>query len=46
MNQDDVNGRVRFETRAGDGSMEDYNRAGEKLVKWIIVEDHRLVRPQ
>jgi hypothetical protein len=33
MNQDDVNGRVCLENRAGDGHMEDYIKAEERISK-------------
>jgi len=33
MNQDDVNGRVCLENRAGDGRREDYNKTTEKVSK-------------
>jgi len=33
MNQDDVNGRVCLENRAGNGHMGDYNKPTEKVSK-------------
>jgi hypothetical protein len=33
MNQDDFNGGVCRDNRAGDGHMEDYNKAEEKVSK-------------
>ena len=33
MNQDEVNGRECLENRAGDGNLEDYNKAAEKVSK-------------
>jgi len=45
MNQDDVNGRVCFDIRAGYGQRKIITKQKRKLVKWIIVEDHRLLRP-
>jgi len=33
MNQDDVNSRVCLENRAGDGHMDDYKKAEEKVSK-------------
>jgi hypothetical protein len=36
MTQDNVNGRVCLENRAGDGHMEDYNKTEEKVSKMDI----------
>jgi hypothetical protein len=37
---------VCLENRAGDGHLEDYNKAVEKVSKTVVVEHHRLLGPQ